>query len=119
KEPHMPPAVPAAEAVDLVKVYGAGPTAVRALDGVSVRFEPARLTAIMGPSGSGKSTLMHCLAGLDTPTEGTVRIAGTDLTGLSDRQLTRLRRQRLGFVFQAFNLLPTLTAEQNIALPVQ
>jgi putative ABC transport system ATP-binding protein len=109
----------AASAVDLVKVYGSGPTAVRALDGVTVGFEAARFTAIMGPSGSGKSTLMHCLAGLDSVTSGTVRIGDTDLSSLSDRELTRLRRDRVGFVFQAFNLMPTLTAKQNILLPLE
>ncbi|REF37040.1 ABC transporter ATP-binding protein [Thermasporomyces composti] len=119
------PAIPAtsvrmaASAVDLVKVYGSGPTAVRALDGVTVGFEAARFTAIMGPSGSGKSTLMHCLAGLDSVTSGTVRIGDTDLSSLSDRELTRLRRDRVGFVFQAFNLMPTLTAKQNILLPLE
>jgi putative ABC transport system ATP-binding protein len=103
---------------DLVKVYGSGDTAVRALDGVTAAFAKAQFTAIMGPSGSGKSTLMHCLAGLDTATAGSVRIGGTELSGLSDKQLTLLRRQRVGFVFQSFNLLPTLTAAQNIRLPL-
>jgi putative ABC transport system ATP-binding protein len=102
----------------LVKVYGTGDTAVRALDGVSAAFGRAQFTAIMGPSGSGKSTLMHCLAGLDTATSGSVRIGGTELSGLSDRQLTLLRRTKVGFVFQSFNLLPTLTAAQNIRLPL-
>lgn len=110
---------PAVSAVDLVKVYGSGQTAVRALDGVTIGLDAGRFTAIMGPSGSGKSTLMHCLAGLDTATSGTVSIGGTDLTKLSDRQLTVLRRERVGFVFQAFNLMPTLTAEQNILLPLE
>ena len=96
----------AARAVDAVKVYGRGPTEVRALDGISISFEAGRLTAIMGPSGSGKSTLLHCLAGLDTLTSGAVFIGDTDLTTLSDKQLTVLRRDRVGFVFQAFNLLP-------------
>jgi putative ABC transport system ATP-binding protein len=108
----------AARAVDAVKVYGSGPTLVRALDGISVEFEAGRLTAIMGPSGSGKSTLLHCLAGLDSLTAGTVYIGDTDLTTLNDRQLTLLRRERVGFVFQAFNLVPTLTAEENIGLPL-
>jgi putative ABC transport system ATP-binding protein len=108
----------AARAVDAVKVYGRGPTEVRALDGITISFEQARLTAIMGPSGSGKSTLLHCLAGLDTLTSGTVFIGDTDLTTLNDNQLTVLRRDRVGFVFQAFNLIPTLTAEENITLPV-
>ena len=108
----------AARAVDAVKVYGRGPTEVRALDGVTIDFEQGRLTAIMGPSGSGKSTLLHCLAGLDTLTSGTVFIGDTDLTTLTDTQLTMLRRDRIGFVFQAFNLVPTLTAEENITLPL-
>src|SRR5438876_11227938 len=108
----------AARAVDLVKVYGSGDTSVRALDQVSVAFPTARFTAIMGPSGSGKSTLMHCLAGLDTPTSGSVRIGTAELSGLSDRALTLLRRSHVGFVFQSFNLLPALTAEQNIRLPL-
>src|SRR5215207_10589523 len=98
----------AARAVDAVKVYGRGATEVRALDGVSIGFEAGRLTAIMGPSGSGKSTLLHCLAGLDGLTSGAVFIGDTDLTTLNDTQLTMLRRQRVGFVFQAFNLVPTL-----------
>ncbi|MEV1332118.1 ABC transporter ATP-binding protein [Micromonospora costi] len=108
----------AVAAVDLVKVYGSGDTAVRALDGVSVGFGRAAFTAIMGPSGSGKSTLMHCLAGLDTATSGTVVLGGTTLSGRSDRTLTRVRRERVGFVFQSFNLLPQLTAAQNITLPL-
>ncbi|MDQ1047211.1 putative ABC transport system ATP-binding protein [Streptomyces sp. V4I2] len=105
-------------AEDLVKVYGHGDTGVRALDGVTVGFARARFTAIMGPSGSGKSTLMHCLAGLETATSGRVLIDGTDLTGLSERALTTVRRDRIGFVFQSFNLLPQLTARQNITLPL-
>ncbi|GAA4261375.1 ABC transporter ATP-binding protein [Dactylosporangium darangshiense] len=113
-----PPRQWAVQTTDLVKVYGSGDTEVRALDGVTVRFERGRFTAIMGPSGSGKSTLMHCAAGLDAVTGGTVRIGGTELGGLSDRALTRLRRVSIGFVFQSFNLLPTLTAEQNIRLPL-
>ena len=108
----------AARAVDAVKVYGKGPTEVRALDGISISFEAGRLTAIMGPSGSGKSTLLHCLAGLDTLTSGAVFIGDTDLTTLSDKELTLLRRDRVGFVFQAFNLVPTLTAAENITLPI-
>ena len=115
----LAPARTALEATDLVKTYGSGDTAVRALDGVSVAFAAGEFTAIMGPSGSGKSTLMHCLAGLDTPASGSVRIGGTEISGLSDRALTLLRRRRVGFVFQSFNLLPTLTAEQNIRLPLE
>jgi putative ABC transport system ATP-binding protein len=114
-----PPAGIAVAATDLVKVYGAGPTAVRALDGVAAEFAAGQFHAIMGPSGSGKSTLMHCLAGLDTATSGSVRIGDRELTGLSDTALTRLRRTSVGFVFQSFNLLPTLTAEQNILLPLE
>ena len=109
----------AASAIDLTKTYGRGETAVRALDGVSVGIEAQRFTAIMGPSGSGKSTLMHLLAGLDTPTAGRVFLGDAELTRMTDTALTRLRRTRVGFVFQAFNLLPTLTAEQNIRLPLQ
>ncbi|WP_433200228.1 ABC transporter ATP-binding protein [Nocardia sp. CA-107356] len=108
----------AARAIDLVKVYGSGDTQVRALDGVSAEFAKGEFTAIMGPSGSGKSTLMHCLAGLDSASTGTIRIGDTDLAGLSDKQMTRLRRDRIGFVFQAFNLVPTLTAHENITLPL-
>ena len=102
----------------LVKVYGRGDAAVTALRGVDVSFARGAFTAIMGPSGSGKSTLMHCLAGLDAVTSGTVHLGGTELTGLGDRDLTLLRRRRLGFVFQSFNLLPMLTAEQNVLLPL-
>ncbi|RFU43560.1 ABC transporter ATP-binding protein [Actinomadura logoneensis] len=101
----------------LTKVYGTGSTAVRALDGVTVTLPGGRFTAIMGPSGAGKSTLMHCVAGLDAPTSGRVFVGGVDLGGLPDAKLTRLRRERIGFVFQAFNLLPTLTARDNILLP--
>jgi putative ABC transport system ATP-binding protein len=107
----------AVAAAGLVKVYGAGPTAVRALDDVSVEFEAARFTAIMGPSGSGKSTLMHCLAGLDTVTSGEVRLGELRLSRMNDNQLTRMRRDHVGFVFQSFNLLGMLTARQNILLP--
>jgi putative ABC transport system ATP-binding protein len=111
-----PPA--ATRAVDLTKVYGSGQSEVRALDGVTIDLEARKFTAIMGPSGSGKSTLMHCLAALDTPTAGTIEVAGTSLSGLSDKALTALRRERIGFVFQAFNLIPTLTAKENILLPL-
>jgi putative ABC transport system ATP-binding protein len=108
---------PAARAVDLRKVYGSGDTQVVALDGVSCDFELGRFTAIMGPSGSGKSTLMHCMAGLDKATSGSAFIGDVDLTTLDDKRLTRLRRDSLGFVFQAYNLVPTLTALENITLP--
>ncbi|NCL74752.1 Bacitracin export ATP-binding protein BceA [Rhodococcus sp. YH1] len=108
----------AARAIDLRKTYGTGETAVHALDGVNAEFAAGEFTAIMGPSGSGKSTLMHCLAGLDTATSGSVVLGDTDLTDLSDKQMTQLRRDRIGFVFQAFNLVPTLTALENITLPV-
>ena len=107
-----------ASAHDLVKVYGAGATAVRALDGVDVDLVRGELTAIMGPSGSGKSTLMHCLAGLDRPTSGTVVVDGQTVSSMSERRLTALRRTRIGFVFQAYNLVPTLTALENITLPL-
>ncbi|MET8401258.1 ABC transporter ATP-binding protein [Streptomyces sp900116325] len=106
----------AARVVGAVKIYGTGDTEVRALDGVSVDFPVGRFTAIMGPSGSGKSTLMHCAAGLDTLTSGSALIGETDLSALDDRRLTLLRRQRIGFVFQAFNLIPTLTVAENITL---
>ncbi len=105
-------------ATDLTRRYGEGAAAVDALAGVTVAFPAGGLTAIMGPSGSGKSTLMHCLAGLDTPTSGSVQLDGVELSGLSDKALTELRRDRVGFVFQAFNLLPVLTAEENITLPL-
>jgi putative ABC transport system ATP-binding protein len=108
----------AAQAIGLSKIYGSGDTQVRALNSVSADFARGEFTAIMGPSGSGKSTLMHCLAGLDTATSGSVRIGDTDLTGLSDKKMTQLRRDRIGFVFQAFNLVPTLTALENITLPM-
>ncbi|KPI28501.1 Phosphonate-transporting ATPase [Actinobacteria bacterium OV320] len=108
----------AARVVDAVKVHGVGDTAVRALDGVSVAFPAGRFTAIMGPSGSGKSTLMHCAAGLDTLTSGTAYIGDTELRTLDERRLTLLRRDRVGFVFQAYNLVPTLTVEENIRLPL-
>ncbi|GAA3231524.1 ABC transporter ATP-binding protein [Streptomyces sp. XM83C] len=108
----------AARATDLSKIYGQGETQVVALDRVSVEFRQAEFTAIMGPSGSGKSTLMHCVAGLDTFSSGSVRIGDTELGSLKDKQLTRLRRDKIGFIFQAFNLLPTLTALENITLPM-
>jgi len=112
------PTAPAARAVGLTKVFGSGETAVRALDGVTVDFPRGQFSAIMGPSGSGKSTLMHCLAGLDTVTEGEVYVGEEALSGLRDKRLTQLRRDRIGFVFQQFNLLPTLTARENITLPL-
>ncbi len=110
--------VPATRAVQLTKVYGAGETRVVALDAVTAEFPIGVFSAIMGPSGSGKSTLMHCLAGLDNVTSGEVWIGDTNLTTLKDKALTQLRRDRIGFVFQQFNLLPTLTAEENIRLPL-
>ncbi len=110
--------VAAAGAIDAHKVYGEGDTEVRALDGVTVSFERSRFTAIMGPSGSGKSTLMHCLAGLDRLSAGRVFIGETYLDDLSEGQLTELRRDKIGFVFQAFNLIPTLSAAENITLPM-
>jgi len=104
--------------VNLCKTYGAGQAAVRALDNVTVAFDRARFTAVMGPSGSGKSTLMHCMAGLDRPTSGSAYVGGQDIGHLDDGGLTRLRRDRIGFVFQYFNLVPTLTAAENITLPI-
>jgi putative ABC transport system ATP-binding protein len=109
---------PAARAVDLHKTYGEGDAAVEALRGVSVDLAAGEFTAIMGPSGSGKSTLLHCLAGLDTPTSGQVFVGDIDLTQLNDKRLTELRRDKVGFVFQAFNLVPTLNARENITLPL-
>ncbi len=109
---------PAASTVDLRKTYGSGASEVRALDGVTIDLLAGQFTAIMGPSGSGKSTLMHCLAALDTPTSGEVVVDGTSLARLGDKALTTLRRERVGFVFQAFNLIPTLTAQENILLPL-
>jgi putative ABC transport system ATP-binding protein len=109
----------AARAVDAVKVYGRGEAEVHALDGVNVDFATGRFTAIMGPSGSGKSTLMHMLAGLDTLTGGSVWVGDVDLGSLNDKKLTQLRRDRVGFIFQAFNLIPTLTAAENIVLPMK
>jgi putative ABC transport system ATP-binding protein len=121
RRPRTEPSAPGeaiASARGLLKTYGTGETAVHALAGVDVDFGRGELTAIMGPSGSGKSTLMHCMAGLDTVTAGTVFIDGEDVGAMNQRQLTRLRRTRLGFIFQAFNLIPTLTAAENITLPM-
>jgi putative ABC transport system ATP-binding protein len=115
---HAPSTTPAARAEHATKVYGEGVTAVRALDDASVGFPAGELTAIMGPSGAGKSTLMHCVAGLDTLTSGHVYIGDVDLGGLRERELTLLRRSHVGFVFQTFNLVPTLTALENITLPL-
>ena len=109
---------PAVTATAVTRRYGEGESAVEALRGVTLEVPAGQFAAIMGPSGSGKSTLMHLLAGLDTPTSGTVHVGGEDITRMSDRQLTRLRRRHIGFVFQSFNLLPTLTAEENILLPL-
>jgi putative ABC transport system ATP-binding protein len=117
---YPPPATAtaAAGAIDAVKVYGKGDNEVRALDGITVHFETGRFTAIMGPSGSGKSTLMHCVAGLDRLTEGQVYIGDTYLANLNDKALTQLRRDKIGFIFQAYNLVPTLSALENITLPL-
>jgi len=112
------PEVRAARSVELRKTYGTGQAIVRALDGVSVVFDRGRFTAVMGPSGSGKSTLMHCMAGLDRPTSGQVYVGDLDISTLDDTALTQMRRDRIGFVFQSFNLVPTLTAGENITLPV-
>ena len=109
---------PAATAENLVKTYGSGDTLVTALDNVSVTINPGQLTAIMGPSGSGKSTLMHCMAGLDRPTSGRALIGADDVATMKDAQLTQLRRERIGFIFQQFNLVATLTAKENILLPL-
>lgn len=106
-------------ATDLVRRFGTGPAAVEALRGVTVGFDAGQFTAIVGPSGSGKSTLMHCLAGLDRPTSGEVQIDDRPLSGLSDAELTKLRRERIGFIFQSFNLLPVLSARENIELPLR
>ena len=115
----LPSAVPhAVTASALTRTYGEGDSAVHALRGVSLDLPSGQFTAVMGPSGSGKSTLMHLLAGLDTPSSGTVSVAGMDITNMKDRELTRLRRKHIGFVFQSFNLLPTLSAEENIVLPL-
>jgi putative ABC transport system ATP-binding protein len=115
---HARGGVAAARAVDAVKIYGHGDAAVRALDGITVGFAEAEYTAIMGPSGSGKSTLLHCMAGLDRLTEGKVFIGDVDLSKLDEKRLTTLRRDKVGFVFQAYNLVPTLTASENITLPI-
>jgi putative ABC transport system ATP-binding protein len=117
--PHADREILAASARGLTKTYGRGDTEVHALRGIDLDLPRGRFTAIMGPSGSGKSTLVHCLAGLDQATSGTVTVAGTDLGALDDDALTIFRRKRVGFVFQAFNLLPMLTAEQNIVLPLE
>jgi putative ABC transport system ATP-binding protein len=111
-------ATPAAHSIDLRKTYGSGQAAVEALADITVAFERARFTAVMGPSGSGKSTLMHCMAGLDRPTSGHSFVGGVDIGSLDDAGLTQLRRDRVGFVFQSFNLVPTLTAGENITLPL-
>jgi putative ABC transport system ATP-binding protein len=111
-------AEPAVQAIDVSRIYGTGGAEVHALEDVSLDFPKGQFTAVMGASGSGKSTLMHILAGLDRPTSGRVLIDGTDITNMGDRDLTRLRRDKVGFVFQAFNLLPMLTAEENITLPL-
>jgi putative ABC transport system ATP-binding protein len=124
EETHVPASVGASldgvvvAARDLERRYGEGDTAVHALRGVSLEVERGKLVAVMGPSGSGKSTLMHILAGLDKPTSGTVKVAGTEITGLDDTKMTRLRRDHIGFVFQFFNLLPMLSAEENVLLPL-
>jgi len=115
--PLAPPSA-AVAAYDLTRRYGDGDSAVEAVRGVSLEVPAGQFTAIMGPSGSGKSTLMHLMAGLDRPTEGTVEIAGEDITSMGDKQLTLLRREHIGFVFQAFNLVPTLSAEENVTLPL-
>jgi putative ABC transport system ATP-binding protein len=116
--PEAPRAEVAARAIELTKVFGEGPAAVEALRAVSVDFAAGQFTAIMGASGSGKSTLLHCLAGLDAPTSGRVMIGDVDLTSLKERQLSQLRRDKVGFVFQAYNLVPTLSAAENITLPL-
>ena len=118
EQPSVTPGAAAARTEAVVKIYGEGETQVTALDRVDVAFERGHFTAIMGPSGSGKSTLMHCVAGLDTITSGCIWIGDVELGSLGDRQLTRLRRDAVGFVFQAFNLVPTLTAGENITLPM-
>jgi len=117
--PTAPTSTPAAQAVGVSKRYGAGDAVVTALDDVTVALERGRFTAIMGPSGSGKSTLLHMLAGLDRPTSGEVYLGDTEITSLRDKRLTTLRRDRIGFIFQSFNLLPTMTAAENIVLPIR
>ena len=116
---HAAPAPSAVTAVDVTRRFGAGGTSVHALRGVSLQVASGQLTAVMGPSGSGKSTLMHILAGLDRPSGGKVEIAGTEITELGDKQLTKLRREHIGFIFQFFNLLPMLTARENVLLPLE
>ena len=116
--PSIPDGGPAARVVHLTKTYGSGQALVRALDDVSLDLHAGQFTAVMGPSGSGKSTLMHCCAALDRPDSGEVYVAGEELSTLKDKALTRLRRDRIGFVFQSFNLVPTLTAEENVLLPL-
>jgi putative ABC transport system ATP-binding protein len=118
-DPAPPAGLIAVQATNLSKVYGRGANVVHALDDVTVGFQPGSFTAIMGPSGSGKSTLLHCLAGLDQPTTGTVCLAGIHLAGKNETQLTKLRREHVGFIFQSFNLLPALTVQQNIELPAR
>ncbi|MDK8890246.1 ABC transporter ATP-binding protein [Corynebacterium macclintockiae] len=118
KQQEAHPSNSAARAVDLQKIYGHGETEVRAVDGISIDFADGQFTAIMGPSGSGKSTLMHCMAGLDSISSGKALIGDTDISTLNDKQITALRRDRLGFIFQSFNLVPTLTAKENITLPL-
>lgn len=117
--PAVPPTMPAVSCRELTKIFGQGETAVTAVHRVNADFAVGEFTAVMGPSGSGKSTLMHLLAGLDKPTDGVVAVEGKDITQISDRDLTQLRRDRLGFIFQAFNLVPTLTARENIELPLR
>src|SRR3954452_4056295 len=120
EQPQVQPSrTAAARTVDASKIYGKDQTEVRALDGVTVDFIEGQFTAIMGPSGSGKSTLLHCIAGLDTLTSGHAYIGDADLSRLNDRALTVLRRDEIGFIFQAFNLVPTLTARENIVLPLR
>lgn len=116
--PVVSPDSAAARATGASKIYGHDDSEVRALDNVTIQFEKGQFTAIMGPSGSGKSTLMHCMAGLDSLSNGSVALGGTTLAGLSDKALTRLRREQIGFIFQAFNLIPTLNAYENIVLPL-